>query len=247
MTRIQRDRIIRPFAVLLLAGVFLFVPLGSNRCRCQIPPSLMDHSYAAGGDVPETAVGDSSCVAKLKEFGLTLRLNYTGEAFHGFGVIPEGVTEYRGLVELEVSLDTGRAGLWPQGELFVKGQNGHGEGFIVNPGGVPLFLSDIGAPDFTQVSEYGLKQQFMDGDVRVNFGKQNANDYFSVNRVGGSFILPAYTLIPTVPMPTFPAYSIGTSLFVEPREWLSLGVGAGGPELRDEIYRCRLHVQRAFS
>jgi porin len=170
--------------------------------------------------------------AKLKHHGLTLHLNYTGEAFHGLRVLPNGATEYRGLLELEASVDTGKAGLWAGGELFIKGQNGHGREFFVNPGGISFPLSDIGGPDFTQVSEYGLKQDFLDGSVRTILGRQDVNDYFSLNRVGGSFIFPAYTLIPTVPMPTFPAPALGASLFIEPAESLSFGAGVydGAPE-----------------
>jgi porin len=224
-------RSIRVFAAIgaLLLGSFI-----SESCRSQTNLPLTDHSFAtqeSGGSSDRDKT--SGAPPELKERGVELHLEYTGEAFHGFGVVPDGATEYRGLLELEASLDTGKAGLWPGGKLFVKGQNGHGEGFIVDPGGISLFLSDIGAPDFTQMSEYGLKQKLMDGDVTVILGKQNANDYFSVNQVGQSFILPAYTLIPTVPMPTYPAYALGTSLFVEPAEWLSLGMGVydGAPEI----------------
>jgi porin len=234
IARVVRGWLIRPAAVFLMTEAFLLVPLDPKPCLCQPPFPLMEHS---SGTLPEaldpSKEGDSGYLSKLNQSGMHLHLNYTGEAFHGFRVLPDGATRYRGLVELEVSLDTGKAGLWPGGELFVKGQNGHGEGFIVNPGGVPLPLSDIGAPDFTQVSEYGLKQQLADGHVTMILGKQNANDYFSVNRFGGSFIFPAYTLIPTVPMPTFPAYALGTSVLVEPAEWLSLDMGVydGAPEI----------------
>jgi porin len=233
MIGIYGVRIIRPI-VFLSAGVFLLVALESRPCLCQMTLSLIQYSSGAHQEVAEQeSDGNSGCLPMLKKIGLNLHLNYTGETFHGFRVEPPGDTEYRGLLELEASLDTGKASLWPGGELFIEGQNGHGKGFTVNPGGISLPLSDIGAPDFTQVSEYGLKQDFMDGSVRMILAKQNVNDYFSVNRFGGFFIFPAYTLIPTVPMPTFPAPALGISLFVEPTEWLSLGGGVydGAPEI----------------
>jgi carbohydrate-selective porin OprB len=234
MVRIRRTWNIRLSAVLLLTGVFLLVALDSRRSRCQITPALTGYSSAARQQAAEAESDtNSGYLSMLKKLGLELHLNYIGEAFHGFRVVPDAVTEYRGLLELEASLDTRKAGLWPAGELFIKGQNGHGIGLTVNPGAVHFPLSDIGAPDFTQVSEYGLKQQFMGGDVRMILAKQNVNDYFSVNRFGGSFIFPAYTLIPTVPMPTFPAPALGASLFMEPTEGLSLGMGVydGAPRI----------------
>lgn len=230
----RRVKGIRPTAVLLLAGGFLLVLLDPEPCRCQMTPSVVVDPAPVRQEAAEPA-GDTrpGRLSVLDEHGLKLHLNYTAEAFHGFRVLPDRVTEYRGILELGASLDTGKAGLWPGGELFIKGQNGHGNSFIVNPGDVSFQLSDIGAPDFTQVSEYGLKQDFMEGNVRMILGKQNVNDYFSVNRVGGSFIFPSYTLIPTVPMPTFPAPALGASLFIKPAAKLCLGLGVydGAPEI----------------
>lgn len=37
---------------------------------------------------------------KMRRTGLTLHLTYTGEAKHGFGTIPDDMTQYRGLFEL---------------------------------------------------------------------------------------------------------------------------------------------------
>jgi porin len=234
MARVVPNRFIRSVAVFLLTGAFLFVPLHSASCWGEPLPLLAEHSSDTRYDALDPSKhGDFPCLSKLDQAGLHFHLNYTGEVFHSFRVIPDGATRYRGLLELEASLDTGKVGLWPGGELFVKGQNGYGKGFSVNPGGIPLPLSDIGAPDLTQVAEYGLKQRLLDGHLRFILGKQNANNYFSVNRYGLSFIFPAYTLIATVPMPTFPAYALGTSVFVEPAEWMSIGMGlyAGAPQI----------------
>jgi carbohydrate-selective porin OprB len=68
----------------------------------------------------------------------------------------------------------------------------------------------------------------MDEDLILVLGKQDANVYFSRNRFGGSFIFPAFTLIQTIPMPTFPAYALGATLLVKPVRDLYLGMGAYG-------------------
>ncbi len=171
--------------------------------------------------------------SKLKDHGLTVQLTYTGEAFHSFNLIPDNATRYRGLVDLHLTLDTGQSGLWPNGEFFIYGQNGHGKGFDVNPAGDALPISNIDARDFTQISQFGFQQSFLGEKARIRLGKQDVNAIFDVNHFGGDFVFPAYTLIPTVPMPTFPAPALGTSIFVEPAGWLSLGMGIydGDPQV----------------
>ena len=171
--------------------------------------------------------------SRLKDYGLTVQLTYTGEAFRSFNLIPDNTTRYRGLVDLRINLDTGQSGLWPNGEFFIYGQNGHGKGFVVNPAGEDLPISNIDAQNFTQISQFGFKQSFLGGKARIRLGKQDVNEIFDVNQIGGDFIFPAYTLIPTIPMPSFPAPALGTSLFVEPAGWLSLGAGIydGDPKI----------------
>jgi porin len=171
--------------------------------------------------------------SRLKDYGLTVQLTYRSEAFHSFNLVPDNDTRYRGLVDLYINLDTGQSGLWPDGEFFIYGQNGHGKGFVVNPAGDDLPISNIDARDFTQISQFGFQQSMLGGKAQIRLGKQDVNDIFDVNEFGGNFIFPAFTLIPTVPMPTFPAPALGTSLFVEPADWLSLGIGIydGAPKI----------------
>ena len=172
---------------------------------------------------------------RLDNCGLTIQLTYTGEAFRSFRLIPDNATRYRGLADLRLALDTGKSGLWLGGEFFIVGQNGHGKGFNVNPAGDPLPISNIDARDFTQISQFGFRQSFLDAKAGIRLGKQDVNQIFDVNHFGGDFIFPAYTLTPTVPMPTFPAPALGTSLFVEPTGWLSMEMGIydGDPQVEN--------------
>lgn len=162
-----------------------------------------------------------------------IRLSYEGEVFYGLRLQPSGKTRYRGLVNLYLSVGTQRVGLWPNGVLYINGQNGHGESFTVNPEGVELFLSDIDASDFTQISEFGLKQDFFDSRLECRIGKQDVNKLFAVNSHGRELIFPAYTLIPTVPMPTFPAPALGASLWFKPTKpmYARLGFYEGSPRI----------------
>lgn len=162
---------------------------------------------------------------RLRNAGITAHLTYTGETKFGFGLIPDDAAEYRGLVELSLDLDTGKLGLWKGGRLFIHAQNGHGHPVTIAPGGDSLPISDIDARDFTQVSEYGLDQGLLKDRLRLLVGKQNVNNYFCVNDFGGQFLFPSYTLIPTVPMPTFPAPALGVSILGRPADGVHLKAG----------------------
>jgi porin len=195
-------------------------------------------AYAQTGDPSsdagkQPAAAQDSLRARLKSRGISLAFNYRGEIFYNSGLEPSDTSRYRGLAELSLTFDTEKLALWPGGELFITGQNGHGQNITVNPGGVDLPISNIDAVDFTQISEYGLKQIFLNRRLRLILGKQNVNTYFCVTEFGASFIYPTFQLIPTVPMPTFPAPALGVSAFAEPAKWLSLGAGFydGGPEV----------------
>jgi porin len=163
--------------------------------------------------------------SKLNERGVTLEFNYTGEAFHSFELQPNSVTPYRGLINLTVSFDTEKLGLWPHVELFIQGQNGHGKGINISPGGIVQPISNIDARNFTQISEYGFKQDLLNGGVQIILGKKDVNLIFCANEYGNYLVNPSYALIPTVPMPTFPAPALGAALFAEPLKPLSLGLG----------------------
>jgi porin len=172
-------------------------------------------------------------LSEAEKYGITFELNYTGEAFRGSRVEPSGKTRYRGLLDISLSLDTGKAKLWSDGELFIGMQNGHGKGISVNLSGVYFPISNIEARSFTQISEFGLKQDFLDGKLSLRLSKQDVNTVFCVNESGGDFIFPSFTLIPTVPVPTFPAPALGVTLSAELTNEISArgGFYDGGPEI----------------
>ena len=181
----------------------------------------------------ETVHNFESLNTWMRRNGVTLHLTYTGEAKHGFGTIPDDMTQYRGLFELSLGLDTDQLNLWKNGRLFLSWQNGHGDQVTIAPGGNPLSISDIDAPDFTQVSQYGLDQSLLDGKLNLLIGKQDVNTYFCANNFGSQFIFPAYTLIPTVTLPTFPEPALGLTVLgrVADRVHLKAGIYDGAPEI----------------
>lgn len=151
--------------------------------------------------------------------GLRTMLARHGTAFEissldeGFGS-PESPLEgggggsYHGLTDVTLSIDTEGAGWWTGGRLFIDLQNARG-GDISDHVGDLQGISNIVAPPGTRVVEYFLDQTFADGRFRLKFGKQDANADFVVSDGGGEFINSSFGLIPTVPLPTFPAPALG--------------------------------------
>lgn len=193
-------------------------PLDQSEADSYLPLRLQDSCNDAQEDW-------TRFLSRAEDRGIRFELNYKGEVFHAFRVEPSGKTLYRGLLDIYFGLDTEKASLWPGGRLFIKLQEGHGRGFSVNPSGVAMPISNIEAQNFTQISEFGLKQTFLDGRLRLRLSKQDVNSVFCVNESGGNFIFPSFTLIPTVPMPTFPAPALGVTFFADPAKEISAGAG----------------------
>jgi porin len=163
--------------------------------------------------------------AKLARRGITLAFNYTGEVFYSYRLEPANVARYRDETNLRLSVDTEKLGLWRSGEFFINAQAGYGRNISVAADGVTLPISNIEARGFVQISEYGLKQGLWDNAVQFIVGKQDVNTIFCVNTNGSNLVDPSYALIPTVPMPTFPAPALGATVIAAPWKQLFFGMG----------------------
>ena len=51
----------------------------------------------------------ASLIERLRHAGFTFQLTYTGEIKRGSGLVPDDTAEYRGLIELNLNLDTGQS------------------------------------------------------------------------------------------------------------------------------------------
>jgi porin len=208
--------------------------------------AIMTAAHAAASDGTEPAGGDAAAEdgqmandnlwkqasaawqgirSELDKRGITLSFNYIGEVFYSYRLEPDKVTPYRDETNLRITLDTGKLGLWPGGEFFINAQAGYGRGIDVAADDVTLPISTIDARNFAQISEYGLKQHLWDNAVQFLVGRQDVNTIFCVNDYGINLVNPSYAMIPTMPMPTFPAPALGATVIATPWKPLSLGLG----------------------
>jgi len=146
----------------------------------------------------------------LARHGMSFVLQSLDESFAN----PDGAlnaiedSRYAGLTDVIFTIDTEGAGWWKGGFFFIDLQNSRG-GDISEVVGDIQGISNIVAPPGTRFSEYFIDQNFADGRYRLKIGKQDANADFVVSEGGGEFINSSFGIIPTVPLPTYPAPALG--------------------------------------
>jgi porin len=146
----------------------------------------------------------------LARHGMRLEIESIDEGFANSDATLNTVegSRYAGLTDLIFSIDTGDADWWSGGIFVIDLQNTRG-GNISDIVGDLQGISNISAPPGTRFAEYFLDQRMADGKFRLKIGKQDANTDFVVSDGGSEFINSSFGIIPTVPLPTFPAPALG--------------------------------------
>ncbi len=163
---------------------------------------------------------------------------YTGEVFTNTrgGLNTQDATRYRGNLDLVLTADSEKLGLWRGGQFFLYGMNTHGRTLTAEDVGDYQFYSNIDTSprpaDVMQVNEYWVLQQWGDGLLTCKVGKQDANADFAFADLGGDFVNSSFGLVPTVPLPTYPNPGLGVAGFVLLTDGLRLltGIYDGGPD-----------------
>ncbi len=161
---------------------------------------------------------------------------YTGEVFNNArgGISTKDATRYRGNLDTILTFDLDRIAGMQDGIFFLYGQEGHGRGITGEFVGDYQTLSNIDAPNFTQVSEYWWLQPLADGLVTFKIGKQDTNADFAVLDAAASFIQSSFGFPPNIPLATFPNPGLGSAVYLTPNEewWFGCGVFDGAPDGR---------------
>jgi porin len=160
--------------------------------------------------------------------------NYSG------GPLNKTATLYHDNLDLTMSADTGKAGLWQGGTLWVYGLRNHGNDPSAYTIGDLQTASNIGVPaDQFIVNEAWYNQDFADGTVSVLAGLHNLNSEFCVSTYGTLFINSSFGIQPdisgNVPVSIFPKSGLGARLRVKPNEgvYLQAAMYDGAPKTRE--------------
>lgn len=166
--------------------------------------------------------------------GITVELLSTSDLLRKArgGVDPAAPgTGYRSRLDVSLTLDTDRLGLWPGGIVFLDAQSGQGGGLTQRHVGDTQVLSNIDAHRFTQLSEWWLEQAFLSDRLRLKLGRQDANADFACFDSGAFFLNSSFGLIPTVPIPTFPEPAVGVTASMDLSPRFNIALGAFDPAL----------------
>ena len=182
-----------------------------NRDPDGIDVEVRDDPKAASWRERDQLLGDMGGFrSMLANHGMSFEIESLDEGFAN----PDGALDttrdsrYAGLTDVIFTIDTEAAGWWEDGLFVVDLQNTRG-GDISDVVGDVQGISNIVAPPGTRFAEYYLKQLFGNERFCLKIGKQDANADFVVADGGGEFINSSFGIIPTVPLPTFPAPALG--------------------------------------
>lgn len=182
----------------------------------------LDGSYATGKWFGSRPI--------LEDHGLTINssLLYSPFIKTGGGASGEGSGKGYSLFNLSATLDTEKAGLWKGGTFYTLFQRKTGYGLAGPTGGMGdwMYFDGWEGRQINQISECWYQQKLLDNKIRLKVGKQDANIDFGFLNSGWDFMNLAFSVNPTVPMPTYPDQAnIGFMAEINPKEWLSIRNG----------------------
>lgn len=166
----------------------------------------------------------------LEDHGLSINssLLYSPFIKTGGGANGEGSGKGYSLFNLSATLDTEKAGLWKGGTFFTLYQRKTGYGLAGPSGAMGDWMTFDGweGRQINQISECWYQQKLFNNKVRLKVGKQDANVDFGFLNSGWDFMNLAFSVNPTIPMPTYPDQAnIGFVAEINPKEWLSIRNG----------------------
>jgi len=173
--------------------------------------------------------------------GVTIKALYTGEmasAFSG-GALDKTGSLYHDNLDLTMSIDTAKAGLWEGGTFWIYGLRNHGADPSAEMIGDLQTASNIGAYDQFIVNEAWYNQDFADGAVAILAGLHNLNSEFYVSTYGTLFLNSSFGVGPelshNVPVSIFPQSGLAARLRVKPVEnvYVQAAIYDGNPLTRE--------------
>jgi porin len=154
------------------------------------------------------------CMAGHGHSQFTFEASYIGDAYHNArGGLARG-GGFMGMGNIRVGFDTGAAGLWSGGTLFVNGATIHGHSLTENFLGDLQVASNIDAGEHAYLHELWYRHTL--GPVTMTAGLQDLNAEFMVSEGGGEFVNSSFgtpsVIALGVPVPIFPLTGLGAAV-----------------------------------
>ncbi len=176
----------------------------------------------------------------LDDGGITIEGAYTGEFVRGFpgGMAGGKSVIYEDNLDISITMDSEKMGLWPGGTLFVYGLRNHGGDPSANTIGDLQTASNIEAPDNALVQEAWYEQQFLHGVLSILVGLHDLNSEFYVTDYGSLFINSSFGVGPdmsaNVALSIFPKAGLAARVRVAPNDntYVQAAIYDGDPSTR---------------
>jgi len=173
---------------------------------------LIGAATARGGEI---APGVTAEVAAIVD---------TYANLHG-GLDVDGSLHSVGAFSVGLTFDLEALRFWPGAAFTVIAQQSRGRAISENGVGALQYVSNIEAPEFSQIGEYFLEQSVAGGLLRLKVGKQDSNADFCFAEFAADFANCSFATVPNVPMTTYPSAGLGLAAFVRALAWLEIGAG----------------------
>jgi len=176
----------------------------------------------------------------LADQGISIDLTYAGESVRNFsgGAFNRSGTIYHDNLDLTLTADSEKLGLWPGGTWLIYGLRNHGGDPSASLIGDVQTASNIEAPNQFIVYEAWYEQQWQDGRLSVLGGLHNLNSDFYVSEYGSLFINSSFGIGPgvsgNVAASIFPKAGLGLRVRIRPAEpaYFQAAVYDGDPATR---------------
>jgi len=175
----------------------------------------------------------------LDKRGIDFEIVYTGEIFGivaggekktdnvvylsnpGFNILP---TKYLDNIDIKLTLDTGKAGLWDYGKLFIYGLANSGADPSEYVGDIQR-TSNIEANDSSRLYELWYEHTYYNGGMSVLVGLHDLHSEFYVTEYGGLFLNSSFRIGPemsrNLSLPIFNVTALGARLKLKPSRTLT--------------------------
>jgi porin len=169
--------------------------------------------------------------------GIRYAVNYIGDVLgNPIGGFDQGV-QYMGRLDLELSVDMGKAIGWKGLTFFANGYQIHGQSITAADLGVLMPASFIEALPSTRLFEIYLEQKLLDDHLSFRFGQLSADSEFAISESGSAFLNGSWGWPSILGInlpdggPSYPLASPAARLAFNPNDNLGflIGVFSGDP------------------
>ncbi|MBC8328310.1 MAG: carbohydrate porin [Planctomycetes bacterium] len=141
------------------------------------------------------------------------KVAYLGEYARNLAGGIRGGGALQGLVQLGAAVDTGAAGWWSGGRLFLRGIHLHGSDPGTNRVGVFQTATNIEGPSTTRLDRLGYDHAFADSGLSLRLAMYDLSDEFTVAGPAGAFLNSSFGFQPdlglNLSLSTYPISALG--------------------------------------